>query len=300
LRPIRKGDRGAAVEDVQRRLITLGADLGPTGVDGVFLGATYAAVRTFQHDHRLDEDGEVGPQTWATLVDATFTLGDRLLYLRFPYLHGEDVRSLQGALNSLGFACGEADGIFGAFTEGAVRDFQSNTALGADGIVGPDTVRAVESLRHVWSEKSHPPPAELTAAPSRAAAVLRGTEIVLLSTEPMSLLAGRIVNLALASEPGARVRLASPGSEPAAAGSLVIELTGEPGGTPGVVVACDDPRTLATDFAVAIADVQGGLGRIVVVLPELAFDEHAVQALAVSVLDGLCAGLAASGPPVLP
>jgi peptidoglycan hydrolase-like protein with peptidoglycan-binding domain len=300
LRPIRKGDRGAAAEDVQRRLIALGVDLGPTGVDGVFLGATYAAVRTFQRDHRLDEDGEVGPQTWAALVDATFTLGDRLLYLRFPYLHGEDVRALQGALNSLGFACGEADGIFGAFTEGAVRDFQANTALGADGIVGPDTVRAVEGLRHVWSEKSHPPPVELTAAPSRTATVLRGTDVVLISTDPLSVLAGRIVNLALASEPGARVRLVPSGSEAVCAGALVIELTDAVDRSAGVVVECEDARTLASDFAAAIAEAADGSDRILIVLSEPVFEEHAVQALAVSVLDGLCVGLAASGPPVLP
>lgn len=298
MRPIRKGDRGPAVEDVQRRLIALGAELGPTGVDGVFLGATYTAVRAFQRDHRLDEDGEVGPQTWAALVDATFTLGDRLLYLRFPYLHGADVRSLQGALNSLGFACGEPDGIFGAFTEGAVRDFQSNTALGADGIVGPDTVRAVEGLRHVWSEKSHPPPAELAAAPSRSAAVLRRTEVVLLSTDPLSLLAGRVVNLALASEPGARVRIASDDSDPDA-GSLVIELTDGPEHGAGAVVACEGDRSLAADLAAAVARATGGPGRVVILLSAPVFEEHALQALAVSVLDGLCAGLAASGSPVL-
>jgi len=298
LRPIRKGDRGAAVEDVQRRLITLGADLGPTGVDGVFLGDTYSAVRAFQRDHRLDEDGEVGPQTWAALVDATFTLGDRLLYLRFPYLHGRDVRSLQSALNSLGFACGEADGIFGAFTERAVRDFQSNTALASDGIVGPDTVRAVDGLRHVWSEKSHPPPAELAAAPSRSAAVLRAVDVVFVFTAGTSALADKVVNLALASEPDARVRGASAGSDEAA-GSLVIELTDNQG-TGGAVVASRSGRALASEFASAVSAASGGPGRVVVVLPAPVFDEHALQALAVSVLDGLCAGLAASGPPVLP
>src|SRR5450759_569983 len=137
VRHIRKGDRGPAVEDVQRRLLVLGEDLGTTGVDGCFLGATYAAVVAFQRERGLDEDGEVGPETWAALVDATFTLGDRLLYLRYPYLHGADVRSLQQALNALGFACGETDGIFGAFTERAVREFQANMGLDADGIVGP-------------------------------------------------------------------------------------------------------------------------------------------------------------------
>ena len=123
LEPIAQGDRGAAVEDVQKRLLVLGFDLGPTGVDGVFLGATLSAVRSFQHANGLSEDGTVGDETWAALVDATFRLGDRLLYLRYPYLHGADVRALQSALNVLGFACGSPDGIFGAFTERAVRTF---------------------------------------------------------------------------------------------------------------------------------------------------------------------------------
>ena len=56
----------------------------------------------------LGEDGFVGDATWAALVDATFTLGDRMLYLRVPHFHGHDVRVLQQALNVLGFACGES------------------------------------------------------------------------------------------------------------------------------------------------------------------------------------------------
>jgi DNA polymerase III sliding clamp (beta) subunit (PCNA family) len=45
VRPISQGGRGPAVEDVQKRLLMLGFDLGPTGVDGVFWGATLSAVR---------------------------------------------------------------------------------------------------------------------------------------------------------------------------------------------------------------------------------------------------------------
>src|SRR5574340_768330 len=93
VRPITQGDRGPAVEDVQKRLLVLGFDLGSTGVDGVFWGVTLAAVRAFQQERGLSEDGIVGDETWAALVDATFRLGDRLLYLRVPYFHGADVRA---------------------------------------------------------------------------------------------------------------------------------------------------------------------------------------------------------------
>jgi hypothetical protein len=297
VRPIRKGDRGAAVEDVQRRLITLGADLGPTGVDGVFLGATLSAVRAFQSAHALTEDGEVGERTWAALVDATFALGDRLIYLRYPYLHGEDVHALQGALNALGFACGEADGIFGAFTEGAVRDFQSNVRLGADGIVGPDTVRAIDGLRHVWGDKPSLPPVELRAAPARSAAVLRDVEVILVADPTLAALADRIVNLAHASEPHARFETACI-ADPDSAAFEVDLAAAAPQGSTGVVVR-EGGDAFSRRLAVAIASTVPSDRRVVVYADDPPADEHSLQSLAVTLLDGLCLGLAELGPAVL-
>ena len=288
MRPIREGDRGAAVEDVQRRLITLGVDLGPTGVDGVFFGATLAAVRAFQRVRGLDEDGEVGDHTWAALVDATFSLGDRLLYLRHPYLHGADVRALQGAMNALGFACGAADGIFGAFTEGAVRDFQGNTGLGADGIVGLETVRAIDGLRHVWSDKPTLPPVELKAAPARSAAVLRYTDVALVADTASRSLADRIVNLAHASEPDARVSV----SDADGSAALVIELTTTPSGHSRTVVVRQGGEALSRRLAVAVASVDPAAPRVIVYVDDPSADEHSLQSLAVSLIDGLCLGLA--------
>lgn len=292
MRPIRKGDRGAAVEDVQRRLISLGADLGPSGVDGVFFGATYTAVRAFQHDRGLDEDGEVGPHTWAALVDATFSLGDRLIYLRFPYLHGEDVLAVQIALNALGFASGAADGIFGAFTERAVRDFQANVAIGVDGIVGPDTVRALDGLRHAWAGRSYPPPAELRASAARTASVLRGRVVVIACDTSTRPVADRVANLALASEPEADVRVVI--GMPAPGPDLVIELVGAI--PPGVTALTVGPDGAALAGSVAAAVVGGRTGDrwAVVVAQDSVRDEHAVQALAASLLDGLCLGLSGS------
>jgi peptidoglycan hydrolase-like protein with peptidoglycan-binding domain len=292
LRPIRKGDRGAAVEDVQRRLISLGADLGPTGVDGVFLGATRTAVRAFQRARDLHEDGEVGPQTWAALVDATFALGDRLIYLRYPYLHGEDVRVVQSALNALGFASGDVDGIFGAFTERAVRDFQANTGIAVDGVVGPDTVRALDGLRHAWSGRSCPPPSELRASPARIAAVLRGRRVVIVCDGATQDVAGRLANLALASEAGADVRVAS--GERVPADGLVVELAAS--APPGVtaLIAGPDGAALADGVAAAVAAGDGAGRWVVVIAGNMARDDHAVQAMAVSLLDGLCQGLVGS------
>lgn len=52
---------------------------------------------------------------------------------------GQNVKALQILLNGLGYACGNADGIFGDKTEKAVRKFQNARALKNDGIVGKNT-----------------------------------------------------------------------------------------------------------------------------------------------------------------
>ncbi len=300
VQPITQGDRGPAVEDVQKRLLSLGFDLGPTGVDGVFWGATLTAVRRFQAEHHLMEDGVVGGETWAALVDATFRLGDRLLYLKYPYLHGADVRTLQGALNVLGFACGEPDGIFGAFTERAVGEFQANVSLPADGIAGPETVGAIERLRHVWSGKDPSAPAALSVAPARAAEVLRGALITLIHhDEPGRTVAERVANLAQAAEPDARIRLsggASPDSEglvlhlgaaaPSVGVRLPVIVLAEGAAAEGRFIAAFRTAAPVTEAAVLLPDI----------VPS---DEHAAQSSAVQILDGVCAVLSEGPQPVV-
>ena len=100
----------------------------------------------FQDVRGLHADGIVGPQTWAALVEAGFRLGDRLLYLRTPYLRGDDVDDLQRRLQSLGFDTGRVDGIFGPDTAKALEDFQRNAGITTDAICGPDSVRELDRL----------------------------------------------------------------------------------------------------------------------------------------------------------
>jgi N-acetylmuramoyl-L-alanine amidase len=56
---------------------------------------------------------------------------------------GEPVRDIQGRLAALGYAPSDQMGSFGDGTRTAVLAFQSGRGLAADGIVGPDTWRAL-------------------------------------------------------------------------------------------------------------------------------------------------------------
>jgi N-acetylmuramoyl-L-alanine amidase len=144
---LKRGSQGREVVDVQTRLLRLGYELGLTGVDGVFGPETERAVRLFQEKREREADGIVGPDTWREMVDAGFALGDRQLYLMEPPLSGDDVREMQATLNNVGFNAGRVSGVLGEQTDKAVRDFQRNVGLDADGIVGETTVQALDNFR---------------------------------------------------------------------------------------------------------------------------------------------------------
>lgn len=141
--PIARDARGEAVRDLQHRLATLGYEPGEAGIFGDGLEA---AVRAFQAARGLRVDGICGRQTWSSLVEAGYQLGDRLLYHRTPLLRGDDVVDLQHRLNALGFHAGREDGFFGANTLSALVEFQRNAGLQVDGICGPASVAALERL----------------------------------------------------------------------------------------------------------------------------------------------------------
>jgi N-acetylmuramoyl-L-alanine amidase len=139
MRLYRVGDEGPAVRDIQDRLAALGFEPG-ADQRSLFAEGTREAVAAFQKAKGLDVDGVVGPDTWRSLYEAGYRLGDRILFMRRPMIRGEDVAELQSRLNSLGFDSGKVDGIFGPVTETAVIDFQHNRHLAEDGRAGPEVV----------------------------------------------------------------------------------------------------------------------------------------------------------------
>jgi len=61
-------------------------------------------------------------------------------------LRGDDVATLQQRMADLGFDPGRVDGIFGTLTDRAVKDFQRNVGVAADGTCGPTTFVALDRL----------------------------------------------------------------------------------------------------------------------------------------------------------
>ncbi len=125
---IRIGTRGNVVKFLQCYLNLYGNALS---VDGMFGSGTQQAVKKFQQDNGLTADGIVGRNTWRTLLmqDASLPLlrqGSRGVYVRY----------LQQKLLSKLYPVGTPDGIFGANTLNAVKQFQQENGLVADGIVG--------------------------------------------------------------------------------------------------------------------------------------------------------------------
>jgi lysozyme family protein len=290
---IQRGARGPAVEDVQKRLVKLGYDLGPSGVDGVFQGATLQAVRAFQRERGLVEDGVVGPKTWAALVDATFALGDRILYLRYPYLHGADVATLQTALNVLGFPCGAVDGIFGPSTERAVREFQFNAGLPADGVAGDETLRAINRLRHAWHGRDPALPSELKRSEARVGSRI-ADRAVRFEWREQSLrpVCERAANLVEAISEGARATASGSSRTHDGEDVVVVLATCVERGErlPAVRLDLGDARQSVSRMATALASVHARPARIVALVDAPRSEEEA-QRLAVLVVDALAAAL---------
>lgn len=70
-RILERGSQGEEVKELQQILLTMGYDLGETGVDGKFGPETEASVKKFQGDINLQYpeatviiDGKVDGQTW--------------------------------------------------------------------------------------------------------------------------------------------------------------------------------------------------------------------------------------------
>jgi N-acetylmuramoyl-L-alanine amidase len=270
-RLFRLGDRDPAVRELRDRLAAAGF---PTGdVDEEYDAPTEDAVRGFQRARRLRVDGICGPQTWGALVESAYRLGDRLLYTRAPMLRGDDVVDLQHQLNALGFDVGREDGIFGPRTEHALRQFQRDAGLAADGVCGPATRAHLERVGRL--------------AAGSVATVRERDE---LARSPRRL-AGRRVFVAV--EPGLEVVGRSLASELAGAGAeTVLDVSGIDDSA-----LADAANGCAADVCVAIRTSDGPPEERCVYFENRRYRSESGHAVARRIDEELSALLGPAGPP---
>ena len=169
------GCRGEEVRELQQALIDLGYLKGTA--DGIFGNNTERAVRSFQKANKLSVDGLAGKTTRQLIMNkaqgkaakATPTPAPAAAVTPSPTAapssspgsspsslfgtydtirtgnKGDRVKTLQQSLITLGYLSGKADGVFGSQTKNAVKAFQRNNRLTADGVAGKKTLTAIVS-----------------------------------------------------------------------------------------------------------------------------------------------------------
>ena len=148
---LRRGSRGEAVRELQTLLYNYGAytiicENGPISayVDGIFGPKTERAVKAFQYQVFLVEDGIVGNKTWRALYKGA--------PVDMPILQvgskGELVKKVQVRLIQGGYYSGPVDGNFGSSTKASVEALQRATALPVDGRVGDRTWFELSKIRY--------------------------------------------------------------------------------------------------------------------------------------------------------
>ena len=182
---LQSGDVGSRVRTLQAALKALGFSIGT--VDGDFGASTLSAVKAFQKATGLTADGKAGKKTLQKL-ETYFDKDGNLISgpivttppadeedtpdyaiptrtLRFG-MSGEDVRYTQLRLSALGYYNNGLDGQFGNGVLKAVKAFQKNNGLTADGVLGPASLKVLFSASAIPADGSATPTPTPTPTPA--------------------------------------------------------------------------------------------------------------------------------------
>ncbi len=150
---VRSGDKGALVRSIQSMLQDKGYSVSVTGT---YDSKTVTAVKAFQKKNGLTADGLCGENTQKLLFgsgltsSATPTPRPTATPTPLPPMQtpsgtvrsgsrGNNARLVQQRLIDLKYLEGKADGAFGAKSVAALKEFQKNNKLVADGVAGSGT-----------------------------------------------------------------------------------------------------------------------------------------------------------------
>lgn len=137
---LKVGEQHQTVLQLQKRLMSLGYmdNDEPTTYYGA---ATSEAVKKFQRQLGMTQDGICGIETWDSLFS-----GSAPYYKVKNGDDGQDIVLIQQRLYQLGYLTDDsATGHFGDTTEAAVKKMQERNGLTVDGEVGKDTINLLYS-----------------------------------------------------------------------------------------------------------------------------------------------------------
>jgi peptidoglycan hydrolase-like protein with peptidoglycan-binding domain len=172
---VRQGDENAAAKAVQKRLKELGYLSGTA--DGKFGNASVSALIAFQRRHGLTQDGVAGTATQnllfssaalpaageVTPIPTSTPLTEENVIVIRRGTRGVQVLNLQKRLTELGYYKAKMDSDYEAADIAAVKAFQKNNGMKADGIAGYETQKVLYSSHAVPGSAFTPSP---TPAPT--------------------------------------------------------------------------------------------------------------------------------------
>ena len=147
-----KGDSGAGVRSLQRRLKHLGYYDGECTDN--FGDATLRAVQRFQEDNGLPVSGEADMETCRLLYSSATDERDADGALR-EGSSGQAVRALQARLGELGYLDVPVNGVFDENTFAAVTLFQIANGFAPTGKADAELIEVMASQRVVPLSRSH-------------------------------------------------------------------------------------------------------------------------------------------------
>lgn len=134
---VSEGAEGSDVKDLQERLVDLGFLEKATGYFGT---STTAAVKSLQQKNGLAADGSIGKMTRELLYSDNIKAN-----VLGPGDKGDMVKKYQQKLMDLAYLTTKVDGTYGQDTVDAVKQFQEDYGLVADGYLGASTREALDS-----------------------------------------------------------------------------------------------------------------------------------------------------------
>ncbi len=159
-RTLRSGSKGEAVKQLQQRLEALGyLDIVPSAKYG---SSTVSAVRLFQDAANIKKTGKADDKTQQALFASGAPRSNLLSASLKGGSKGTQVKRLQTRLKSKGYFKARINGSYGDSTADAVKAFQRQARLTADGKAGSKTLARLYS-NDAPSASDNPQP---TATPS--------------------------------------------------------------------------------------------------------------------------------------